>query len=295
MIRGEELLAAREDELRRALRLAGDGGDVRLEVEAALAAEAATEMRDDDADLVLRELEGLGDTGAGRERHLRGGPDGDLLAMPFGDDGARLDRRGVRHVGDVALADDVVGGGEAGLDIAVDDRRMARVVAVAHDVVVVGVRLPIGVHQRGARLERGLDVVDDGHRLDVDLDQVARALGDLVRDRGDTGDDIALEVDVLLREQAAVVDVLAEAGIGNVGVGDDREHARQCLRLGRVDARDAPAGDAGVAELAVGQTRQLEVAGVAASPGHLVLAVLALERPVLDRGHAAPPSLSNRE
>ena len=62
--------------------------------------------------------EGLAHAGAGVERHLRRGPDRDLVALPLGDDGTRLDRRGVAAVGDVAAGDHVVGLGHAGFDIA---------------------------------------------------------------------------------------------------------------------------------------------------------------------------------
>jgi hypothetical protein len=213
--------------------------------------------------------------------------------MPLGDHGPRLDRRGVLHVGDVALAHDVVGGGEAGLDIAVDDRGVAGVVAVADDVERVAVVLPVGVHERRAGRERLLNVVDDRHRLDVDLDQIAGALGELRRGGGDGGDDLALEAHVLLREQAAILDVAAVLEIGGVRVGHDREDAGQRLGLGRVDARDASRRNVRVAELAVRHARQLEVGRVATEAGHLVLAVLALECPVLDNGHGGPPSLSN--
>ena len=51
-------------------------------------------------------LQGLAHAGAGIERHLRRRPDRDLVALPLGDDGTWLDRRGVAPVGDVAAGDD---------------------------------------------------------------------------------------------------------------------------------------------------------------------------------------------
>ena len=226
MVGRDELLAAREHELRRALRLAGHRGNVRLEVELALATEAATEVGDDDAHLVLSHAERVRHAGAGVERHLRGRPDRDLIAVPLGHDSARLDRRGMLHVGDVALAHDVISGREAGIDVAMDDRRVARLITVADDVEGVAVVLPVGVHQRRASGQRGLDVVDDRERLDVDLDQVARALRDLGRRRGHSGDDLALEADVLLREQPAILDVATVLEVGGVLVCNDGEDAR---------------------------------------------------------------------
>ena len=288
MVGSDELLAAREHELRRALGLAGNRRHVGLKVELALATEAATEVGDDDTHLVLGHAEGVRNAGAGVERHLGGRPDRDLIAMPLGDDGARLDRRGVLHVSDVALADNMIGCGKARLDVAVDDRRVARVVAVADDVVRVPVVLPVGVHERRASGERRLDVVDDRQGLDVDLDQIARVLCDLGRCCGHGGDDLALEAHVLLREQPSILDVAAVLEVGGVLVRDDGEDAGQGLGLGRVDAREATGGDVGVQKLAVRKSGQLQIGRVAAKAGDLVFAVLALERPVLDRGHAAP-------
>ena len=75
---------------------------------------------------------------------------------------------------------------------------MRGVVAVAHHAVGVAVGGPVGVHERRAGGQRRLEVVDDRQRLVVDLDQVDRLLGDLGRDRGDRGDDLALEADDVL-------------------------------------------------------------------------------------------------
>ena len=71
MVGCDELLAAREDELGRALGLAGDSGDVCLEVELALATKATAKVGDDHAHGVLGHLERVGNTSAGVERHLR--------------------------------------------------------------------------------------------------------------------------------------------------------------------------------------------------------------------------------
>ena len=172
---------------------------------------------------------------------------------------------------------------------------MARLITVADDVEGVAVVLPIGVHERRASGQRGLDVVDDRQGLDVNLDQIAGVLRDLRRRRCHGGDDLALETHILLRKEATILDVATVLEVGSVLVGDDGEDARQRLGLGRVDAGYATGRDIGIPELAVGEPGQLQVGGVATKARDLVLTVLALERPVLDRGHAAPPSLSNRE
>ena len=291
MVGCDELLASREDELGRALSLAGDSGDVCLEVELALATKATAKVGDDHAHGVLGHLERMGDTSAGVKRHLRRGPDRDLIAMPLGNDRARLDRGGVLHVGHVATTDDGVGLGHPLVDIAEDERGAASVVAVAHDVKGVAVRLPIGVHERGARGSRLFDVVHHRQRLNVDLDQVERGLCNGGSRGGDSGDDLALEAHPLTREQATVLDVRTVLKVGNVGVCDDGEHAGESLGFAGVETRDATIGDAGVEELAVRHASELHVCRVATETGHLVLAILALKRPALDNGHGGPPSL----
>ena len=87
------------------------------------------------------------------------------------------------------------------LDVALDDRRVGGVVAVAHHAVGVAVGGPVGVHERRTGSERCLEVVDDRQLLVVDLDEVDGLLGDLRRERRDGGHDLALEAHVLLGEQ----------------------------------------------------------------------------------------------
>ncbi len=140
VIRQEELVAAREDQLDRAPDVAGERGDLRLESELTLRPEPAAEMGHDDPDLVLRHLEGLGDSVLDDERDLGRRPDRDLVAMPLGDDGPRLDRHGMRAVGLVAATDDDVGRHHRSLRVPPDDRRAGRDV-VGTDEVLVGVVL----------------------------------------------------------------------------------------------------------------------------------------------------------
>ena len=90
-------------------RRARQRGDVPLEVEVALGPEAAAEQRHDDPDVRLRDLQHVGDAVARGVRHLRRRPDGDPVALPLRDDGARLDRHALHGVGHVAALDDDVG------------------------------------------------------------------------------------------------------------------------------------------------------------------------------------------
>ena len=134
-----------------------------------------------------------------------------------------------------------------------------------------------------------LEVGHDGQRLVVDLDQRSGLLGDLGGCRGDAGHDVSLESHGVLREQPTVLDHAAVEHVGHVLVGDDREHAGEGTRLGRVDARDPRVGVVGVAELGHELACEHEVGGVATGAGHLLLAVRADERPrFLDRRHCQP-------
>ena len=98
-------------------------GDLRLEPKLALRAEPAAEVGHDDADLVLGMPSVSATPRPDHERHLRRRPDRDVVALPLGDDRPRLDRDGVRAVGDVAARDDDIGLGHAGVGVAFDDRR----------------------------------------------------------------------------------------------------------------------------------------------------------------------------
>ena len=110
---------------------AGERGDVPLEVEVALGAEAAAEERHDHAHVRLGQRERLGDARPGRVRHLRRRPDRHA-GRPATRRRSPAARSGTPCTGsvDVAALDDDVGARERRVDVALDDRREAEHVAV---------------------------------------------------------------------------------------------------------------------------------------------------------------------
>ena len=203
---------------------------------------------------------------------------------------------GVRAVGDEAALDDEVGVAHALLDVALDDRRVGGVVAVAHHAVGVAVGGPVDVHERRVGRQRGLEVVDDRQLLVLDLDQVDGLLRDLGRERRDGRDGVTLVAHVLLAEEVAILHEVAVEHVRHVGVGRDGEHAGERLRLGRVEPRDAAVRHAGELELRVQHAREVQVGRVAAGARDLVRAVCADEAPLGNgRQHCLLESLSERE
>ena len=282
----EELLAPGEDELDRAACRACECCDVALEMEVALGAEAAAEQRHDDADVRLGDLERVGNARAGRVRHLGGRPHGDPVALPLRNDCTRLDGDALDGVGDVAALDDDVGACERGLDVALDDRRVAERVVVAAEGLDALVRLPVGMNEGCVVCERCLEVGHDGERLVVDLDQCSGLLGDLGRCRCDACDDVAFEPHGVLREEPAILDHPAVEHVGHVLVGHDGEHSRKGAGLRHVDPGDPGVRVVGVAELRQQLSGEHEVGRVEACARHLLLAVGTDERPrFLDRRH----------
>ncbi len=251
---------------------------MRLVVEVALGAEAAAEERNDDAHVGLRDLEDVRDAGPGSVGNLRRAPDGDAVALPLGQERARLDRRPLRGVGDVAALDDDVGGRHRSFGVALHDRRVAEDVAVAPELLVGLVGLPVLVDQRRILRERGLDVADGRQRLVLDLDCSGGLGGDLRSQGGDRRDDVALEAHPLLGEQAAILGEVAVEHVRHVLVGDDGEHARHRAGAAGVDRDDAGVRVVGVAELRVELARQVEIGRVAAGAGDLLLPVRSEER-----------------
>ncbi len=264
VVGGDELLLAGEDKLHRPPGGPRERGDVALVVEVALRAEAAAEERDHDADVGLRQLEDVRDAGSRRIGNLRRGPDGDAVALPLGQQGARLDRRPLRGVGHIATSDDDLGLPDRGVGVALHDRRVAEQVSVSPELLVALVGLPVGVDQRRVVRQRRLDVAHGRQRLIFHLDRRSRLGGDLGRQRGDRRDDVALEAHVVAREQPAVLHEVAVQHVRDVFVRDDGKDARQRPRPARVDRDDPRVRVVGVAELRVQLAGQVQVGGVPA-------------------------------
>ena len=182
------------------------------------------------------------------------------------------------------------------LDIALDDRRMRGVVAVARHAVGVAVGGPVDVHEWRVGSQRGLEVVDHRQLLVLDLDQVDGLLCDLGRERGHRGDRVPLVAHVLLAEQAAVLHEVPVQHVWHVGVRRHGEHAGQGLGLGGVEPRDAAVRHTGELELRVQHAREVQVGRVASGARDLVRAVCTDEAPLGNgRQHCLLESLSGRD
>ncbi len=159
LVRGDEFVVTAEHDSHRPSGLLREGRDVGLEVELALPTESTSQVRNDDANAALGNLERLGNAGASGERDLRRGPDRDPVAAPLRHHRVRLDGDRVRLVAYVSLLDDLMGGAEAGRHVAFDDVHVGAVVAVPDDPVIGGVRLPLRVHELAAPIESGLRIL----------------------------------------------------------------------------------------------------------------------------------------
>ena len=212
---------------------------MRLEADLALGTEAAAEVRHDDADPVLRQAEGLRDASPGRERHLGRRPDRDVVALPLGEDRPRLDRDGVRAVGDVAALDDDVGLRHPGVRVALDDRRVRGDVPFADDVVIDLVNRPVVVDELAVGTDGRLQVRNGREDLQIDVDQRRGAGRDLRRGRGDGGDQLPFPADDIPGEQRAVLHEGAVPDVGHVGRGQDGMDAGERSGRGRIETADA--------------------------------------------------------
>jgi hypothetical protein len=162
VIRSDEFLLAREDQLDRTAGGARERRDVSLEVKVALGAEPAAEERHDHAHVGLRDLEDMRDSAPRGERHLRRRPDGHAVALPLGENRPRLDGSALGGVDEVPALDDDVRRRERGRGVALDDRGVAEHVAVAAHLVVALVRGPLLVDQRRVVGRGRLDLGDRG-------------------------------------------------------------------------------------------------------------------------------------
>ncbi len=284
MVRCQEFLASREDDLDGPAGGTGERRDLGLEMALALGPEAAAHVGHRDPDPVLGQLQRLGHERSGGERNLRRRPDRDLVATPLGDDGPRLDRRALGAIRHEAARDDDVRARHRRVRVALDDGRSRGFVAITDDALVDLVVGPALVDERRVRGQRRVQVRDHRQGLVVDLDQVGRLARDRRRQRGHGRDDLALPADHVLREQRAILDEEPVADVGHVGGRDDRHDPGQGLRLRGVESADPGVADVRVPEAAVQEAGHVEVGRIAADARDLFLAV----EPD-GRRHGSPP------
>ena len=231
-----------------------------------LDAERAADVFGEHAHLVLFEPEVLGEQVLHHVRRLRALIHGQALLarIPVGDDGARL-------VGDAGVAaehesrfHDRIGFGKAFVGIAgVQNPLEGEIVA------------KLGMDHRRLGIERGFRVRHGGEHLVVDADQRASVLG-FGAAAGDDGAHRfalpagALDGDGVLRRRFDAFEVCEHADprrdhFGQLGAGDDRDHARRLFRLGRRDVFDPRVRMRRAHEGDMGHARQRDVADILAA------------------------------
>ncbi len=234
--------------------------------------EAAADERRHHPHLVLREPEHRGETIADRDRRLRRIPDHQPLVawIPRGDDRAPFERRGRTPIVDQAARDD-------------DDGAGARRLPVAPPLDDVGgeIRLEIVVHPRRPGRERRLELAHGIERLEVDLDQGHRILGQVAALGDHQRDRFADVPHLLLRERH--LSTLVKDGavdrrrrdqerpgspvVAEIGRGVDRDDARQRQRASGVDRADPRMRVRAAEKGRVEQPRQLDIVDEERPPG----------------------------
>ena len=134
---------------------------------------------------------------------------------------------------------------------------------------------PLGVHATGAIGQRVV-VADDGvERIDLDLDEIARILGDVARLGDDERHRLPGEPDVAVGEDPERPSAVAALEVDpcfldvavEVGAGEHRDHAGQLPGGGDVEGRDRPAGDVAAHERHMEHAGHDDVVDVRAVPG----------------------------
>ena len=246
----DELLFAVEHDLHRPADVPGQerGDDVdRVEVEPP--PEVSAHRRLDDADAVPGDAERLGKVLLVEER--------DLGHRPHREVPARIPLGGRRHGAEARGGDVVQAVGSLDHDVRLADGAVdvaGRELVGEVDEVARELRVDPG--RPGP--ERRLRVEDRRQLLVLHVDQPAGLLGDLLGLGGhrrhlvpDAADDVGLEGQVVLR--------VPERTLLDVPARHDAQDARERLRAGRVDPRDAGVGDRRPQDLAPDHARQFEV------------------------------------
>ena len=250
-------------------------------------AEPAADIRRDDADLLLGDQQRLAHVAHRPSDHLVAGPQRQFVAVPRRDGGVRLHHH-------VAL----VGRGIGGVEL---HRRAGE---GAREVTARGLHL-VALGDRRAVLDRLQLVLALGAGI-IDADALGGVARLLERLGDDDRDRLIVMFDLRPGEHRRGMR-LGLAELAGVLVGHDRQHAGRALRIGGVDPRNPPLGDACTDDHAIGMVRcdivALERIGCGA--GDLERTVDAIGRPaddllLVDRVaagggvelHAARPSAS---
>ena len=274
---GAEHFLARHHHLDRPARLPGQHQRQRLEVDDRLAAEAATDLGRDGADVALLHAGQQGGHGADHELALTRAPDRGLAIDDADQAGVRLDVALV-HGRCLELAlDDHVGVLETRFDVTL------LVLEGAGDVRGLALELDVVVKDGRVRLHRVLDVDRPGQHLVVDLDQLQGLGGDRLGGGRDGGHRMAVEQRLVARHDIAahpahVLDAqhhrpLVDREIDDVLGRHHRHDAWQLLGLGRVDRPDAGVRVRAAQHLAPDHAGHGRVGGIGSPPCHLVGAV----------------------
>ena len=234
----------------------------RVGVEQQLGAEAPAHVGADDADVLLRHLQGLGQAPVDPVQNLVRGVEREPVAFPVGEAGMRLHRR-LR----------LVGGGVG--HVHPNRRRAEGPVKVAHHAV-------FGVAGRFCLPELRGEVVGSVQAAVTHPDEAGGGAGLLEGVGHHQGNRLVVVVDGGSGElRRGVVLLGSDAGVlalgGHIFVGQDELHARRSLGLGGVDVEQAAVRDVGAEDEPVGGVPQRGVpvlVGVGGLPGDL-------ERPFL--------------
>ncbi len=296
--RGDQVLRARLDPLDRlADQERRRGRDDVAGVDRHLVAEAAADVRRDDADLLLgqtrhqREQRAVRVRGLARQvdRHLPG------RLVVVGDRAAGLHRRRVdARVERVELDDDV--------GVREDAVRRIGIAGLPREDVVVGLALEVRADDRGVGVERLLRIRDHRQRLVVHVDALERVLGLVLRLGDDADDLLALEADLVRRQDRLRVASQRrhprEAVLGQQVARHARDDARHRHGARAVDRVDLGVGERRPVDRHVqhaGQLHVIDVVALAADEAVVLDALRGLPDGAVDsadsrRAHAAAPS-----
>ena len=261
---GDEALEAVGDELHRApqdLRHGRDRDLVRVDMD--LDAEAAADILADDADGPFLDPQLLGEDALHHVRRLGGmvHRQRPIGGIPVGDDAARFQRDAGVAAGDEGRLHHLVRGGHGGGDIALFRR-------AGEDQVVA----KLGVDHHRAGVERGFHVELRGQRVPLH-----RQRGDAIFRRGAAvGDDShhrltlpgrAIQRQRILRRGFHALQVIERrhpgiADLGEIGAGEDTQHARHLPRGRGVHGPDARMRVGASQEGGMRHARQRHVIGI---------------------------------